>query len=252
MRKFLLFLATVLSLSVAAQERRLYIKPHVNFQFPLVKTVRQDFLPYAKINNNYMKAVIMPGIRMEYVKPNGNGYFFNFSVLPLGFAVNHKDYATIDPLYRQRAPNPYYAGSMKSGSSDTWAFDLGFLNRLATVALFRKKAMDIKVGYGITAASFRPYGTGILTVIRVNSMGKEYIIVDTDYPSFDRNKGKWGVMVPFKLDFNIKSKSRNVEHFNFELAYWHGISRASEFNIAYHNITDNITYDNVVTSKGST
>src|SRR5687767_12399078 len=87
--------ACLLALSVKSQ--RLYIKPQFNFDFPLAHTIRQDYLPYARIENHHKSAVIMPGIRLEYLKKNGNGYFFNFTLLPVGFAVRYTDYAYIDP-----------------------------------------------------------------------------------------------------------------------------------------------------------
>ncbi len=254
MRKLLLLLTTALSLSASAQERRLYIKPHLNFQFPLGETIRQDYLPYAKIRNNRRSAVIMPGIRFEYIKANGNGYFFNFGTVPVGYAVGYSDYVYRDLFYTQRAVTTIgVANPALSKSNDAWVFDVGFINRLATVALFRKIAFDMKVGYGATIASFRPYYC-CLEFSRewVNSMGKSIQLFTSTYPLYDPNKSKFGLMVPFKLDLNIKNKVKNVELLNLEVAYWHSFTRSNQSKITYYNVTDNVVYDNVVESKGTT
>lgn len=83
-------------------------------------------------------------------------------------------------------------------------------------------------------------------------MNKEWEIRVSDFPSFNPDKGKLGIMLPLKLDFNIKSKIRNVDLLSLEFAYWHGVTRGTKHNLEYYNLTDNVGYDNVVESKGTT
>jgi hypothetical protein len=59
-------------------------------------------------------------------------------------------------------------------------------------------------------------------------------------------------MFPLKLDLNIKSKIRNADLLSLEFAYWHGFTRGVKYNLEYYNLTDNVGYDNVVESKGTT
>jgi hypothetical protein len=254
MKKSLLVLINLL-LILSARGQRLYVKPHLNFQFPLTKAVREDYLPYAKRNNNYPSAVIMPGVRVEYIKKNGNGYFLNFGTTPVGFAVRHTDYALIDPFYQQRSINPLYLlqDDILSSSDDIWTLDIGFINRIATLNLTRKKELDIKFGYGVTLARYSTYNPNPYFIPNgTNSMNKRFEVITTEYPYYNPSKGKSAIMVPVKLDFNIKSKIKDVEILNFELGYWQSLSRGRKYNVAYHNLTDNVVYDNVIHSKGST
>jgi hypothetical protein len=251
MRKFLLILTTALSFSASAQERRLYIKPQINFGFPLTKMIRQDYLPYEKIKNNHRNAVIMPGVRFEYLKSNGNGYFFNFGTVPVGYSAKYTDYAFIDQFYRSVTNNLY--GSFSFGNvNDAWVFDIGFMNRLASANISRKKAFDVKLGYGVTVASLRPYNPSEIVLEGTNSMNKKYIIYTDKISFYDIGKSKFGFMIPAKLDFNIKNKMKNIELLNLEFAYWHSLTRVQQNKITYQNITDNVIYENVTESKGST
>lgn len=254
MKKAIVNLSFFLIISSIGKSQQLYIKPQFNFAFSLPTTIRQDNLPFAKIDNHHRQAVITTGLRVEYIKPNGNGYFFNFSILPLGIATKYTDYAYIDPFYQQQATTSLYTAIYStSASSDIWAFDIGFINKLAKLNLSKRKQLDIKLGYGGTIASFRPYSpNGYFISTNTNSMNKQWEVRVSDFPYFNPDKGKLGIMFPLKLDFNIKSKIRNVELLSLEFGYWYGLTHGGKYNLAYHNLTDNVVYDNVVESKGTT
>ncbi|MEJ7822207.1 MAG: hypothetical protein WKF85_07795 [Chitinophagaceae bacterium] len=254
MFKTIFNLTVFLFSSLVVCSQHLYLKPQLNFEFGLTNTIRQDYLPYNKINNNHLQAVILPGLRLEYIKSNGNGYFLNIGVLPLGYSVKYTDYATIDPFYRQRATSSFYTGGYsKSASSDITIFDIGFINRLAKLNITKKKALDIKFAYGATVASIRPYSdSGNFRGTNINSMGKKWEIRESKFPYFNIDKGKLAFMIPLKLNLNLRSKIKNKELISFDISYWQSLARGGSFNLAYHNLTDNIVYDNVVESKGST
>lgn len=254
MNRSIRILSILLFFSSAGKCQKLYIKPQFNFDFSLPNTIRQDILPFAKVENHHRQAIITMGLRAEYIKSNGNGYFFNFTILPLGFATKYTDYAFIDPFYQQQATTSLYTAiHTKSASSDIWAFDIGFINKLAILNLSKRKQLDIKFGYGGTFASFRPYSqNGYFISTNINSMNKNWEVRVSDYPYFNPDKGKLGVMIPLKLNFNIKSKIRDVELLSLDFGYWHGLTRGAKYNLAYHNLTDNVIYDNVVESKGTT
>lgn len=254
MYRHLINLTALLIASFVGMSQTIYLKPQLNFEFALTNTIRQDYLPYAKINNNHRQAVILPGFRLEYIKRNGNGYFFNLGVLPLGFSVKYEDYAYIDPFYQRRATTLLYTSTLsQAGSNDILAFDIGFINRLAKLNITKRKAIDIKFAYGITIASIRPYSPQpYFITTNTNSMGKVWELRTSDFPNFDPDKGKLAFMIPLKLNFNIRSKIKNKELIGFELSYWHGFTHGEKYNNAYHNLTDNVVYDNVVESKGST
>jgi hypothetical protein len=241
-------------LSLVAQGQQFYFKPQLNFEFSLTKTIRQDHLPYAKINNNHRQAVILPGFRLEYIKSNLNGYFFNFGVLPLGYSAKYTDYAYIDPFYRQRATNLNYTAIYStSESSDIWAFDFGFINCLKKIKLAQKKDLDVKFAYGVTLALFRPYSPyGNLISTNKNSMDKLWELRVSEFPYFNIDKDKLAFMVPLKLNLNIRSKVKNKELISFDLSYWHSFTKGEIFNLAYHNLTDNQIHENIVESKGTT
>lgn len=201
-----------------------------------------------------MQAVILPSLRIEYIRNNGGGYFFNFVILPLGYSVKYTDYAYIDPSYRQRATTLNHTAIFSiSESSDMWVFDIGFINRIVKFNQSRKKGLDIKLLYGVSVASMRPYSPfGNIVSTQTNSMGKVWEVRVSNFPYFNIDKGKLAFMIPLKLNFSLKNNIKNKELINFELGYWHGFTHGEKYNLAYHNLTDNVVYDNVVESKGTT